>query len=153
MSDTKKSTPELAYESLSAEQKDAINLRLLAKWVPQLHAGEYHLRPGNEVSDQAFLDAQRTIESGATTTTRPTRTAIIEMILESDRESYAQDKEFMVGLVGRYKTLKAQTPEYRMGQGTEQIDKLIALDGDQFDVTGQLPAIRALKQRLKGLEI
>ena len=143
--------PKSAYEHLSPEDKEAVNLMIYVDLAQRAVRGSLALQGALALGEMAELAPPGVqVES-----TNPALYADLENIIEVQRELFADDRAAMkeareLSAVLRMEYREKGVP-FGPREATQRMDTIIAIDGDQFDVQKELPNIRARRQLDKSI--
>lgn len=143
--------PKSAYEHLSPEDKEAVNLMIYVDLAQRAVRGSLALQGALALGEMAELAPPGVqVES-----TNPALYADLENIIEVQRELFADDPAAMkeareLSAVLRMEYREKGVP-FGPWEATQRMDTIIAIDGNQFDVQKELPNIRARRQLDKSI--
>ena len=156
---TLKTTPQTAYEALPAAEKEKVDtvvfLQLLVMATPALN------NPAQEGLSEVARQLAYTMQvsdAGLTRSVNPQATAVTEKVIEVIREQLAQSRVGMASAYEMHDRLQALSPELRRtlpNDMTKELDRLIAVDGDQYtreQLMRDVPAVPRFALGVQGFQ-
>lgn len=148
-----------AYDALPDSDKEAINAAIYLRMLQAAtRAEQFGPQNKEEAASMVVVGGLQAEEyarqaglGGPARTSRPDLSGAAEAAIETERELSAEDparmQELRSAYVNNMVLLQQAGIPFGPREGTEMTDRIIQMDGDQFDVQKELPKIRARIQQ------